>query len=367
MRKVILKGDGRQGLVFVFDFHIFLGFQGLVQTFTVTAARHDPARKLIHDDHLPALDDVVHVALEERVRTQGLLHVMEHVDVARVVKILHSQKVFGPRHALLGQGHGAALFLLGVMGFRMQLRDDAVDAVVEFRRFFGRPRNDERRSCFINENAVHLIDDGIVEVSLHHLFDAELHIVAQIIKAEFIVRPVGHVGQVGFPALAIIEPVDDAPDIETQEPVNFPHPFAVAAGQVVIHRHQMHAPSGKGIEVNRHGGDQGFPFTGLHFGNGSLVQHNPADDLHIERTHPQNAKRCFPHHGESFGKQVIQRFFIGQALTEFSRLGPKLIVTQFLYGLLEGIDFIHKRDNALQVALILTAKNLLEYCTQHIG
>jgi hypothetical protein len=63
--EIILKGDGGQGLIFLFDLDPLLGLQRLVQAVAVTAALHGPAGELIDDDHLAVLDDIIHVALEK--------------------------------------------------------------------------------------------------------------------------------------------------------------------------------------------------------------------------------------------------------------------------------------------------------------
>jgi len=100
--EVVLEGNGSQGLVFVLDLDTFLGFQRLMQPFAVAAPGHDPPGEFIHDDHLAVLDDVVHITLEESMRPQGLLHVMEDIDVAGIIEVFHAQQVLRPCHPLFG-------------------------------------------------------------------------------------------------------------------------------------------------------------------------------------------------------------------------------------------------------------------------
>ena len=42
-------------------------------------------------------------------------------------------------------------------------------------------------------------------------------------------------------------------------------------------------------------GDQRFAFAGLHFGDLALVQHDSADQLHIEMAHAERAAAGFAH------------------------------------------------------------------------
>ncbi len=46
------------------DLHVFLGFECLVETFRIPAARHHSGPEFVDDDHFAGLDDVIHVALK---------------------------------------------------------------------------------------------------------------------------------------------------------------------------------------------------------------------------------------------------------------------------------------------------------------
>ena len=86
----------------------------------------------------------------------------------------------------------------------------------------------------------------------------------------------------------------------------------------------MWTPSaGQGVEVGGHGGHQGFAFTGLHFGDLALVQHDAADELDVEGAHPQDPDGGFPGRGKGLGQQVIHGFAPVQTLFEFRGFGLK--------------------------------------------
>ena len=55
----------------------FLGFQRLVQTLGIAPAFHHAAGELVDDDDLVVLDDVVLVALEQRMGPQRLIDVVD--------------------------------------------------------------------------------------------------------------------------------------------------------------------------------------------------------------------------------------------------------------------------------------------------
>jgi len=105
--EIVLKGDGSQSLVFVFDSDAFLGFQRLVKPFAVPSSRHETPGELIHNDDLSTLHDVVHVPLEEGMGTQSLVDVVQDGDASVVIEVstprrfplgrplLHSRPLFG--------------------------------------------------------------------------------------------------------------------------------------------------------------------------------------------------------------------------------------------------------------------------------
>ena len=85
----VLQGDRGQRLVLFLDPDAFLGLDRLVQPVAPVPARHQPAGELVDDDHLLALDDVVHVALVEVVGLQGVVDQVGPLHVAGRVEALH--------------------------------------------------------------------------------------------------------------------------------------------------------------------------------------------------------------------------------------------------------------------------------------
>ena len=78
--------------------------------------------------------------------------------------------------------------------------------------------------------------------------------------------------------------LDDA-HRQTEETVELPHPFGVAASEVVVHRDQMRAFSGQRVEIKRKRRHQRLAFAGRHFGNSSAMKHDAAHELDVEMHH----------------------------------------------------------------------------------
>ena len=99
-----------------------------------------------------------------------------------------------------------------------------------------RSRNNQRRSCIVNQNAIRLVDHRIVMLSLNLLLWRMCHIVAQIIKTKFVVRSVGNVGQISQSTLiAIGSVVFQAIHAKSQEVKQWRIPFAITTGQVIVY------------------------------------------------------------------------------------------------------------------------------------
>ncbi len=125
--------------------------------------------------------------------------------------------------------------------------------LVHVGRFFSRSGDDQRGSGLINKNTVHLIHNGKIEFPLGQGLFIKLHVVPQVIKTELIVGAVGDVCIVGIFSLCIIEIMDNDADTQSQKAVYGIHPLCVTFGQVIIDRHHMNSPAGKGIEAGGQG------------------------------------------------------------------------------------------------------------------
>ncbi len=91
--EVVLQGDRREGDVLLADRHALLRLDRLVQALAPAATFHDAARVLVDDLDLALLDDVVDVALVERLRLERLDQVVHEVGVPRVVEVLDPERV----------------------------------------------------------------------------------------------------------------------------------------------------------------------------------------------------------------------------------------------------------------------------------
>ena len=85
----------------------------------------------------------------------------------------------------------------------LELGNDLADAGILVGGLVGGAGDDERGARFVDEDRVDFVDDGVVVAALHAILDVELHVVAQVVEAEFVVGAVGDVGGVGGAALVV--------------------------------------------------------------------------------------------------------------------------------------------------------------------
>ena len=175
-----------------------------------------------------------------------------------------------------------ALLLVDLVVGLVELRDERVDGVVEVGAVVERAGDDQRRARLVDQDRVDLVDDRVDVPALDHVLEPVLHVVAQIVEAEFVVGAVGDVAVIGRLALLVVEAVHDHADGQAEELVDLAHPFGVALGEIVVDGDDMDARAGERVEIDGERGDQRLAFAGLHLGDRALVQDHAADELHVE-------------------------------------------------------------------------------------
>ena len=325
---------------------MLLGLNRLVQTVGIAAARHNAARELVYDQHLIVLHHIILIPEHQIVGPQSQNDVVLDLQILRIRQVVNMEILLHPLYAVGSQVYNLILFIddeiprlrdllahdgihLGKLsaglaplhGFRQDIAD-----LIELRGLAALAGNDKRRPCFIDENRVHLVNDRVMESALHQLLLVNHHVVAQIVKAQLIVRHIGDITGIGRPSLVIRIPIQDHAYRQPQSLVNLAHPLRVTVRQVVVHRHDMDALSFQGVQVSRKRRHQRLSFTSLHLGDTSLMQDNSADQLHPVMLHAKHTPGRLADSRESLYQQVIQRLAVRQALLEFSCLSLQLLI-----------------------------------------
>ena len=105
--------------------------------------------------------------MEEGVGLQGLVDVVDGVDVRVVVEVVDLQEPLHVLDAVLGEGDVAVLFIDLVIDLVLEVGDDLVDEVIFLGGFLRGAGNDERRPGLVDEDRVDLVHDRVIERPLH--------------------------------------------------------------------------------------------------------------------------------------------------------------------------------------------------------
>ena len=357
-------------MVLALDLNAFFRLQSLVEPLGISPPFHRPAGELVDDHHTAVFDDVIGVALEQTVRAQGGVDMVDQRDVLQIVqRAAFNQANLGQQRLdMLGAGiseSGGLLLFVDLVILRHQFRDQGVDLAIKGRAVLGRAGDNQRRARLVDEDRVDLVDDGEVELALDHVIQAELHIVAQVIEAEFVVGAISDIGGVLSAPRVIVETVDDAAGGQAQLFINLPHPAGVTAGQIIVHCDDMHTGPVESIEINRQGRHQGLALTGFHLRDPAHVQDHAADQLDVEMALTEGAFGGLANRRESFLQKIVEGRPGGETVAEFRGLGSQRGVVQSLHFRLEGVDRGDPRRQPFEDPVILRPKQGLGQISKH--
>ena len=174
-------------------------------------------------------------------------------------------------------------------------------------------------------------------VRLNQRIDVELHIIAEIVEAEFVIRTVGYIARIGVLAFDIVHIVLDTADCQAEKFMDLAHPLGVARGKVIIDRDDVDAASGQTVEIRRQRRDEGFTFTRTHLSDTALVQGDTADHLNVEVPHSGHSPRTFADGRKSLGQDLVQDLLF--SLTAFFFVVDPLDVAGDHFFELWGLGF----------------------------
>ena len=166
----------------------------------------------------------------------------------------------------------------------------------------------------------------------------------------------------------------DAPYRHAQESIDLPHPSGITPREVIVHRDDMHAPAGDGVEIGGQRSDQSLSFPGLHLGDPAFMQHDASDELHIEVAHAECPAPRFANDRESIRQELVERgLFVetlrSHALKPLAQAGcaaAQLPIRKGEEPAFEPVDLPDDRFHLAQIALRLGADHLGEDAIEHI-
>ena len=375
----ILEGDGGQRLAFPAYLHMLLGLDGLVQAVGIPASRHDTSRKFIYDQHLVVLHHIILITEHQIMGPQRQDNIMLNLQVLRIRQVLDVEEILHLLHALLGQVHHLILLIDNeVAGLHDFLAHDGVHlghlaAGLAFFQLFCQnitdliqlcglsalSGNNQRGTGLVDQHRVHLVNDGIVQVSLHQLLFINHHVISQIVETILIVGHIGDITGILLSSLIVFHGVQDHAHGQAQKLMHLSHPLRVTLCQIVVDRHNMDAFSFQRVQIGRTGGYQRFSFTGFHLRDTALMKNNTADQLYPVVLHIQHPSGSLSDGGKSLRKQIIQSLALCQPLLELPCFILQLFIRQLHHIGAQRLDLVHQRHDALQLSGAVGSKYFL--------
>ena len=348
----ILEGNSSQSLTLPSHLHMLLGLNGLMESVGIAAARHDTPRKLIDDQHLIIFDHIVLIPEHQIVCPQRQDDIVLDFQIFRICQVFNIKKLLYFLYTLLCQVNDFILFIDNeISGFRDLLAHDGghlrhlaasfapfqlacqdIADLIEFCGFPALAGNDQRRSRLVDQYGVHLVDDGVVQISLYQLFFVDHHVITKIIKSQLIVGHVGNVAGIGRPALVAFHGIEHNAHGQSQKFMNLSHPLSITVSQIIIDRHNVDALAFQRIQISRKSRHQRLSFTGFHLRNPSLMQNDTADQLYPVMLHVQHTSGRFSDGRISLHQNIVQGGSPRQTLFEFFCLVSQFAVAERLHG-----------------------------------
>ena len=98
----------------------------------------------------------------------------------------------------------------------------------------------------------------------------------------------------------------DPADRKPEEAVDLPHPLGVAAGQVVVHGHEVDAAAAERVQVDGQSRDEGLALTGLHLCDPAEVQRHAPHQLDVEVSLSEDPPSCLTDGGKGLNEEVVE-------------------------------------------------------------
>ena len=208
--KEILEGNSRQRLTLPFYLHMLLCLDGLMQTVRITASRHDTSGKLIHNQYLIVFHHIILITEHQIMRPQREYDIMLDFQILRVSQILNLEEPFHFCNTLCRKVHDLVLLIDNKVASLLtlnthdrvnlgkffhvlpagKLSGQNITGLIQLRGLAALSGYNERCTRFVDKHRIHLVDDGVMQVSEDKLFFIDNHIITQIVKTKLIV---GHI------------------------------------------------------------------------------------------------------------------------------------------------------------------------------
>ena len=157
---------------------------------------------------------------------------MNQVLLNSVIQVVKTKLFFNFFDTKFSRNNNSLVFFYFVVNIALQDTNNGCELVIHVGSISNSARNNERRTCFVDEDAVYFVNDGKVVAALHLVIKRSSHVVAQIVETKFVVCSVRNVTCIVHALFGrrLTTTRNNKTNIESHELVNTPHPFGVETG-----------------------------------------------------------------------------------------------------------------------------------------
>ncbi len=240
----------------------------------------------------------MHVALQEHMRVQRDIDLSQcGADVLLGVQVDATERFLDFACPVLGQVDIAVIgiggkVLVGVL-VANKLSDQPDDLQPRRLTMCGSGQH-QGHQRLVDQHGVGFVDESHVWIGRYQVIDISHQLIAQYIEANLVDRGIGDITVICGPALVRGRVRGDPADRQAHRVQQRAHPLRIAAGQVIVNRHDVHVPAGQRITGGRDRPGKGFALTGGHLDHVSGEHAQRAKQLHIKWSQPGPPLGGFP-------------------------------------------------------------------------
>ena len=256
------------------------------------------------------------------------------------------------------------LLLLGIdlLGYKLAQRArEAVGSLIHIGRLIACTRDYKRCSCFVYEDRVYLVHDRKRVTSLHHSLLIDDHIVAEIVEAEFVICSVGNISLICRLLVSVAHSGDNETCTQSHKSVCSAHFLTVAARKIIVDCYDMNTVTCKRVEVCRESCNESFTLTGLHFCNSALMEHDTAEQLHVEGSLSKHTPVSLSYRRKCIGKNIVKRFACRKSFLKCRCYCLQLLVGHSRIFISQSLYLIRDLLKLLDLSIAVSTKN---FCSE---
>ena len=274
---------------------------------------------------------------------------VKNPQVLDVVQAPALERALNTVDADLGQLDVTAVFVGVEMDARGERRHECSHASRRGGLAANAAGDDQRRSRFVNQQRVGLVNQRTVERTVNEIRHVTREQIAQVIEARFLGGHVSHVAEIRATPLVGSHPLLDDADREAKPAVDRTHPLRVSSSEVIVEGQHVNALAGERVQRCRHHGRKRLPFAGLHLDDGAAAECDGRHDLDVERPEPELAVRDFADQREERHFQAFELRACQGLLAKPLRSSTELCVREPRHFLPEGVDVRKRPVEAAQI------------------